>query len=437
MSKNFVIKTFGCQMNEYDSNRIADLLSTINYKRIEEVEKADCFIFNTCHIREKATQKVYSDIGKIKKILRGKQSKPLFVLAGCVAQAESSMVFEKSDFVDIVVGPQAYHKLPELIKNYQSNKTKSFNTNLDVSDKFDSLENYKNISSKVSSFITIQEGCDKFCKFCVVPYTRGPEFSRCPDQIYNEVQGLVDGGTREIILLGQNVSSYKNKDTNLSRLIEKVASIKKLERIRFTTSHPNDFDEDLINAFKYQDKLMPQLHLPVQSGSNKILESMNRKHTREFYLKLIDKFRDIKKDIEFSSDFIVGYPGETEKDFEDTLDLVDKVKFSNSYSFVYSQRPGTPAVDFDQIPKEVSANRLQILQNKLFDLQRKFNDSKVNSKTKVLVENITKKGNQFFGRNEYMQPVFIEGNKCTPGQIEIIEVKSSNRHNLWGTVDSN
>ena len=424
-------------MNEYDSNRIADLLSTIDYKRIEEVEKADCFIFNTCHIREKATQKVYSDIGKIKKILRDKQSKPLFVLAGCVAQAESSMVFEKSDFVDIVVGPQAYHKLPELIKNYQSNKTKSFSTNLDVSDKFDSLENYKNISSKVSSFITIQEGCDKFCKFCVVPYTRGPEFSRCPDQIYNEVQSLVDAGTREIILLGQNVSGYKNKDTNLSRLIDKVASIKKLERIRFTTSHPNDFDENLINAFKYQDKLMPQLHLPVQSGSNKILESMNRKHTREFYLKLIDKFRDIKKDIEFSSDFIVGYPGETDKDFEDTLDLVDKVKFSNSYSFVYSQRPGTPAVDFDQIPKEVSANRLEILQNKLFDLQRKFNDSKVNSKTKVLVENITKKGNQFFGRNEYMQPVFIEGNKCTPGQVEIIEVKSSNRHNLWGTIDSN
>ena len=424
-------------MNEYDSNRIADLLSTIDYKRIEEVEKADCFIFNTCHIREKATQKVYSEIGKIKKILREKQSKPLFVLAGCVAQAESSMVFEKSDFVDIVVGPQAYHKLPELIKNYQSNKTKSFSTNLDVSDKFDSLENYKNISSKVSSFITIQEGCDKFCKFCVVPYTRGPEFSRCPDQIYNEVQGLIDGGTREIILLGQNVSGYKNKDTNLSRLIDKVASIKKLERIRFTTSHPNDFDEDLINAFKYQDKLMPQLHLPVQSGSNKILESMNRKHTREFYLKLIDKFRDIKEDIEFSSDFIIGYPGETDKDFEDTLDLVDKVKFSNSYSFVYSQRPGTPAVDFDQIPKEVSANRLETLQNKLFDLQRKFNDSKVNSKTRVLVENITKKGNQFFGRNEYMQPVFIEGNKCTPGQIEIIEVKSSNRHNLWGTVDSN
>jgi len=424
-------------MNEYDSNRIADLLSKIDYKRIEDVEKADCFIFNTCHIREKATQKVYSDIGKIKKILRDKQSKPLFILAGCVAQAESSMVFEKSDFVDIVVGPQAYHKLPELIKNYQNNKTKSFNTNLDVSDKFDSLENYKNISSKVSSFITIQEGCDKFCKFCVVPYTRGPEFSRCPEQIHNEVQGLVDSGTREIILLGQNVSGYKNKDTNLSMLIDKVASIKKLERIRFTTSHPNDFDEDLINAFKYQDKLMPQLHLPVQSGSNKILESMNRKHTRGFYLKLIDKFRNIKKDIEFSSDFIVGYPGETEKDFEDTLDLVDKVKFSNSYSFVYSQRPGTPAVDFDQIPKEVSANRLEILQNKLFDLQRKFNDSKVNSKTKVLVENITKKGNQFFGRNEYMQPVFIEGNKCTPGQIEIIEVKSSNRHNLWGTVDSN
>ena len=424
-------------MNEYDSNRIADLMSTIDYKKIEEIEKADCFIFNTCHIREKATQKVYSDIGKIKKILRDKLSKPLFVLAGCVAQAESSMVFEKSDFVDIVVGPQAYHKLPELINNFNKNKNKNYNTDLDVADKFDSLENYKNTSSKVSSFITIQEGCDKFCKFCVVPYTRGPEFSRSPDQIYNEVFSLVEKGTKEITFLGQNVSGYQHENTNLSKLIDKVASINDLERIRFTTSHPNDFNKDLIDAFKFQEKLMPQLHLPVQSGSNKILESMNRKHTREFYLDLIEKFRSIKKDMEFSSDFIVGYPGETEKDFEDTLDLIDQVKFSNSYSFVYSQRPGTPAVDYTQIPKEIADNRLEILQKKLFDLQRNFNESKLHLKTKVLVENITKQGNQFFGRNEYMQPVFIEGTECTPGTIENVEITSCNRNNLWGVLSNN
>ena len=426
-------------MNEYDSNRIADLMSTIDYKKIEEIEKADCFIFNTCHIREKATQKVYSDIGKIKKILRDKLFKPLFVLAGCVAQAESSMVFEKSDFVDIVVGPQAYHKLPELINNFNKNKNKNknYNTDLDVADKFDSLENYKNTSSKVSSFITIQEGCDKFCKFCVVPYTRGPEFSRSPDQIYNEVLSLVEKGTKEITLLGQNVSGYQHENTNLSKLIDKVASINDLERIRFTTSHPNDFNKDLIDAFKFQEKLMPQLHLPVQSGSNKILESMNRKHTREFYLELIEKFRSIKIDMEFSSDFIVGYPGETEKDFEDTLDLIDQVKFSNSYSFVYSQRPGTPAVDYTQIPKEIADNRLEILQKKLFDLQRNFNESKLHLKTKVLVENITKQGNQFFGRNEYMQPVFIEGTECTLGTIENVEITSCNRNNLWGVLSNN
>ena len=424
-------------MNEYDSNRIEDLMSTIDYKKIEEIEKADCFIFNTCHIREKATQKVYSDIGKIKKILRNKLSKPLFVLAGCVAQAESSMVFEKSDFVDIVVGPQAYHKLPELINNFNKNKNKNYNTDLDVADKFDSLENYKNTSSKVSSFITIQEGCDKFCKFCVVPYTRGPEFSRSPDQIYNEVFSLVEKGTKEITLLGQNVSGYQHENTNLSKLIDKVASINDLERIRFTTSHPNDFNKDLIDAFKFQEKLMPQLHLPVQSGSNKILESMNRKHTREFYLDLIEKFRSIKIDMEFSSDFIVGYPGETEKDFEDTLDLIDQVKFSNSYSFVYSQRPGTPAVDYTQIPKEIADNRLEILQKKLFDLQRNFNESKLHLRTKVLVENITKQGNQFFGRSEYMQPVFIEGTECTPGTIENVEITSCNRNNLWGVLSNN
>ena len=421
-------------MNEYDSNRIADLLQSIDLKRVDDEQLADYFIFNTCHIREKATQKVYSDIGKIKKIFRDKKSKPTFILAGCVAQAESSVVFEKSDFVDIVVGPQAYHKLPGIIQEHDQNREKICNTDLDVSEKFDTLNSYKNNFSKVSSFVTIQEGCDKFCKFCVVPYTRGPEFSRSADTIIKEVQNLVDYGTREVVLLGQNVSAYQHEDFNLAKLIKQIATIAKLERIRFTTSHPNDFDEELINIFKSEPKLMPQLHLPVQSGSNKILELMNRKHTREFYLDLISKFRSARSDIEFSSDFIVGYPGETEEDFEQTISLVEEVQFSNSYSFIYSQRPGTPAVDLDQISKPVAQKRLEKLQQVLFDLQLKSNASKINQKTKVLIENMTSTANQFFGRNEYMQPVFINANNCTIGNVIDVSIHSYKRNNLFGTI---
>ena len=424
-------------MNEYDSNRIADLMSSADYKKVDTIELADYFIFNTCHIREKATQKVYSDIGKFKKILKDKKTKTTFVLAGCVAQAESAMVFEKSNFVDIVVGPQAYHKLPQLIKDHEGSQSNIFNTDLDVSEKFDSLERYQNLSSKVSSFITIQEGCDKFCKFCVVPYTRGPEFSRNPEQILREISTLVNNGTKEITLLGQNVSGYKHEDINLAKLIKKISSIQELKRIRFTTSHPKDFDEELINIFRDEEKLMPQLHLPVQSGSNKILALMNRNHTREFYLELLEKFRNVRKDIEFSSDFIIGYPGETDKDFEETLSLVDTVKFSNSYSFVYSQRPGTPAVDYQQIPKEIAQSRLEVLQNKLIDLQIKFNESKINTKTKVLLENITKKGDQFFGRNEHMQAVFVEGTNYIPGTMTDVMVQSCNRNNLFGATNNN
>ena len=421
-------------MNEYDSNRIADLLQSIDLKRVDDEQLADYFIFNTCHIREKATQKVYSDIGKIKKIFRDKRSKPTFILAGCVAQAESSVVFEKSDFVDIVVGPQAYHKLPGIIQEHNQNREKICNTDLDVSEKFDTLNSYKNNFSKVSSFVTIQEGCDKFCKFCVVPYTRGPEFSRSADTIIKEVQNLVDYGTREVVLLGQNVSAYQHGDFNLAKLIKQIATIAKLERIRFTTSHPNDFDEELINIFKYEPKLMPQLHLPVQSGSNKILELMNRKHTREFYLDLISKFKSARSDIEFSSDFIVGYPGETEEDFEQTISLVEEVQFSNSYSFIYSQRPGTPAVDLDQISKPVAQKRLEKLQQVLFDLQLKSNASKINQKTKVLIENMTSTANQFFGRNEYMQPVFINANNCIIGNVIDVSIHSYKRNNLFGTI---
>ncbi len=432
-SKKFYIKTFGCQMNEYDSNKISDLMNTIAFQRIDDIAEADCFIFNTCHIREKATQKVYSDIGKIKKIYKNKK-KPIFVLAGCVAQAESSIVFEKSDYVDIVVGPQAYHKLPSLINNFIQRKQKSVDTNLNVDEKFNVLNNLKNEYSKVSSFVTIQEGCDKFCKFCVVPYTRGPEFSRDYSKVIDEIISLADSGTKEIILLGQNVSSYNNRDVSLAKLIKKIAKIDAIERIRFTTSHPNDFDEELIALFGEEPKLMPQLHLPVQSGSDKILKLMNRNHTRSDYLRLIERFRKYKPDIQFSSDFIVGYPGETDKDHMDSISLIEEVKFSLSYSFIYSQRPGTPATNYNEIPYEISQKRLEELQGILFKQQIDFNQSMINNENIVLFENKTQDEEQFFGRNQYMVPVFIKNNTIKAGEIKKIFIENANRNNLFGKI---
>ena len=431
--KKFYIKTFGCQMNEYDSNKISDLMSSISYQKIDKIDEADCFIFNTCHIREKATQKVYSDIGKIKKIYKDKK-KPIFVLAGCVAQAESSMVFEKSDYVDIVVGPQAYHKLPSLIKNFQKCNEKSVDTELDVDEKFDVLKKIKNTHSKISSFVTIQEGCDKFCKFCVVPYTRGPEFSRDHNKIIDEILSLTDHGTKEIILLGQNVSAYKYNEISLAKLINKIAKINDVKRIRFTTSHPNDFDQELISLFGEEPKLMPQLHLPVQSGSDKILKSMNRNHTRSDYLDLIEKFRKVKPDIQFSSDFIVAFPGETDEDFLDTIDLINEVKFSLSYSFIYSQRPGTPATSLSKVNDKVSQKRLEQLQGLLFKQQLEFNHSMINHENVVLFENKTQNEEQFFGRNQYMTPVFIKNSTIKAGEIKKIFIENANRNNLFGKL---
>ena len=431
--KKFYIKTFGCQMNEYDSNKISDLMSSISYQKIDKIDEADCFIFNTCHIREKATQKVYSDIGKIKKIYKDKK-KPIFVLAGCVAQAESSMVFEKSDYVDIVVGPQAYHKLPSLIKNFQKCNEKSVDTELDVDEKFDVLKKIKNTHSKISSFVTIQEGCDKFCKFCVVPYTRGPEFSRDHNKIIDEILSLIDHGTKEIILLGQNVSAYKDNEISLAKLIKKIAKINDVKRIRFTTSHPNDFDQELISLFGEEPKLMPQLHLPVQSGSDKILKLMNRNHTRSDYLDLIEKFRKVKPDIQFSSDFIVAFPGETDEDFLDTIDLINEVKFSLSYSFIYSQRPGTPATSLSKVNDKVSQKRLEQLQGLLFKQQLEFNHSMINHENVVLFENKTQNEEQFFGRNQYMTPVFIKNSTIKAGEIKKIFIENANRNNLFGKL---
>ena len=434
MNKNkFYIKTFGCQMNEYDSNKIVELMETISFQRIDKIDEADCFIFNTCHIRQKATQKVYSDIGKIKKIYKNKK-KPIFILAGCVAQAESTLVFEKSDYVDIVVGPQAYHKLPNLIKKYLQKKMKFIDTNLNVDEKFDVLKNLVNKKSSISSFVTIQEGCDKFCKFCVVPYTRGPEFSRDHSKVIDEIIALVDKGTKEIILIGQNVSSYNYNGTTLAKLIKKIAKINSIERIRFTTSHPNDFDKELIALFGEEPKLMPQLHLPVQSGSDKILKLMNRNHTKSDYLKLIDDFRKYRHDIQFSSDFIVGYPGETEKDHLDTINLINEVNFTMSYSFIYSRRPGTPASEYKTIPKIVTEKRLQQLQGLLFKQQIDFNQSMINNENIVLFENKTQNDEQFFGRNQYMVPVFIKNKSIKAGEIKKIFIENANRNNLFGKI---
>ena len=425
-------------MNEYDSDKISDLMQSVNFVRSETPIDVDCVIFNTCHIREKATEKVYSDIGKIKKLNRFKK-KPIFVLAGCVAQAQGEEIFKRTKDVDIVVGPQSYHRLSEQVKNFFERKKNFSDTNFELIEKFDTLDNLKTFrKSKVSEFLTIQEGCDKFCSFCVVPYTRGAEFSRSLNSILTEAKKLSDNGVKEITLLGQNVSAYKfmdgNKTYNLAKLVSEIAKIDSIHRIRFTTSHPNDMDQELIDAFKYQKKLMPQLHLPIQSGSNKILKLMNRKHTREHYLDLINKFKEVNPEIEFSSDFIIGFPGEEERDFNDTLDIIKKVNFINSYSFIYSKRPGTPAVERDQVLLNICKERLLKLQNLLADIQLKKNQKLVGKKIQILVENKTKKINQFFGRSKFMHSVFFNSNHANDGDLLDIEISSCNKNNLFGVL---
>jgi tRNA-2-methylthio-N6-dimethylallyladenosine synthase len=425
-------------MNEYDSDKISDLMQSINFVRSESIADVDCIIFNTCHIREKATEKVYSDIGKIKKLNRNKK-KPIFVLAGCIAQAQGEEIFKRTNYVDIVLGPQSYHRLPQQVQSFIERKQNLSDINFEVIEKFDTLDNLKTYrKSKIAEFLTIQEGCDKFCTFCVVPYTRGAEFSRSFQSILNEAKKLADNGVREITLLGQNVSAYKYIDNdkiyNLAKLINEISKINSIDRIRFTTSHPNDMDEELIEAFKYQKKLMPQLHLPIQSGSNKILKLMNRKHTREYYLDLMDKFKDANPEIEFSSDFIIGFPGEDESDFQDTLDIVKRVNFINSYSFIYSQRPGTPAVERDQISLESCKDRLSILQELLADIQLKNNKSLIGKKIQILVENKTKNPDQFFGRSKFMHSVFFNSKLPLEGKLIDIEITDCNNKNLFGVL---
>ena len=438
MLKKFKLKTFGCQMNVYDSQKISNIFYKLGYKNTFIDKEADIYIINTCHIRDKAKQKLYSELGRIYKIRKNRfqnNKNTITIVAGCVAQAEGEEIFKRVPFVDIIVGSQSYQKLPNLIKKIQ-NKNKEKNKQLieldfDPKSKFDDLPKEKYIN-EVSSYLTIQEGCDKFCKFCVVPYTRGPEYSRTVEEIVNEAKFLIKSGTKEIILLGQNVSAYHgigfdNKEFNLGKLIYVLAKIKGLKRIRYMTAHPKDMHEDLYNAHRDLEKLMPFVHLPIQSGSNKILKAMNRNYTVDEYLKIINKIKKCRRDIVFSSDFIVGYPGETKEDFQKTIDVIDKVEYVQSFSFIYSPRPGTMAYNLkNTLEDDEKKNRLRILQNKLRFYQEKFNKNFVKKSLKVLFSNSSnKKKNQSLGYSEYMQLVRISNKRNMQGKIENIKIKKS------------
>ena len=423
-------------MNEYDSNRIYDTVKKIGYNKTENYEEANCYLLNTCHIRDKAKEKVYHEIGRVKKIFKFKK-KPLVIIAGCVAQAENDEMLKREPYIDLVIGPQSYHKINEMILNYIKKKKKIEQTDFVPFSKFNYLSKIKNETGKVSSLLTIQEGCDKFCHFCVVPYTRGPEYSRPFNQVINEAKYLVENGTKEIILLGQNVNAYKNENFRLSDLILEIEKIPELERVRYTTSHPKDMTEDLIDVYKHTKKLMPLIHLPVQSGSNKILKLMNRKHTVDEYLKIFDKLKEINSNIEFSSDFIIGYPGEKDNDFNDTLNLIKKIKFISSYSFIFSPRPGTVAAKLELIDKKILTERLEKVQNLLFENQTRMNKSLENKNLNVLVENLTDDGTQVFGRSEYMTSVIFNGKKSDIGKIVQVKIHKSNRSTLFGEIVDN
>ena len=412
-------------MNEYDSNRIIDLTKKINYALTKTIEDADCYVLNTCHIREKATDKVYHEVGRVKKEFRYK-TKPIVLIVGCVSQAEGEVLLKKEKYINAVVGPQSYHKINQIILDIENSNKKVNSTEFEVIEKFDRLNLIKNSNSKISSFLTIQEGCDKFCKFCVVPYTRGPEYSRPCSEIISEAKQLVDNGSREIILLGQNVNAYNSKNQRLSDLLYSLGKIKNLERIRYTTSHPKDFTDDLIEAHGECKKLMPLLHLPVQSGSTKILKNMNRNHTIEEYLEIIEKLREKKSSIKFSSDFIIAYPGETKDDFEKTVLLMKQVKFINSYSFIFSARPGTPAANLKKVDEKIAKERLVIFQRVADEVKTKYRKKLVNSTATVLFENKARESKKYFGRDEYFNSVIVNSNENLTGKIRNVKIDKCN-----------
>ena len=425
-NKLIYIKSYGCQMNVYDSDRMKDLFLNKGYEVTNDIKKANLTILNTCHIREKAVEKVYSDIGRIRKIKNNNKNMKL-VVAGCVAQAEGNEIKKRSPVVDYVVGPQSYHKLPDMIDQIEKPLNSDFLQN----------EKFKNLiynSSKFSSeFLSIQEGCDKFCSFCVVPYTRGPEFSRPIEDIIKETKKYITNGIKEIILLGQNVNAYHGvssdgKSRDLSYLINKIAEIDQVKRIRYMTSHPIDMKDSLINTHATNEKLMPFLHLPIQSGSDQILKKMNRKHTVDDYIKIVDKIRNVRPDIAISSDFIVGFPEETDKDFENTMKFIERVKFVIAYSFIYSPRPGTPAQHKDNVDSGVKKARLSALQSLLTEQQISYNKTFVNKDMEVLFERKGRYENQFIGRTIYNQSTFINSKEQILNKI--LKVKITNSTNF-------
>jgi len=434
--KKVFVKTYGCQMNVYDSERMIESFQGKGYTQTDNINQADMILLNTCHIREKAAEKVYSELGRLK-TLKAENPNLKIGVAGCVAQAEGQEIINRQPIVDLVVGPQAYHRLPSLIDKVHKNK-KALDTDFPVEDKFLHLPKRPLSKRGPSAFLTVQEGCDKFCSFCVVPYTRGVEVSRDPTRVVKEAKELVSRGVREVTLLGQNVNAYHGEfeghSWSLTRLIEELSTIQDLLRIRFTTSHPNDMDEELISAFGTHEKLMPYLHLPVQSGSDRILKAMNRKHTSKSYKQIIKSLRSIRPDLLLSGDFIVGFPGETDLDFQETLDLVREVQFGQAYSFRYSARPGTPAAEKDAVPKEIAVERLHKLQALLTIQQKEVQSNMVGKTLSVLFEKPGRKVGQLIGKSEYLHAVHVVAPAEFIGTVKSVKVVESLTNSLSGEL---
>jgi len=430
--RKLFIKTYGCQMNVYDSERMAEALGGEGYEQTQNMAEADMVLFNTCHIREKAAEKLYSDLGRLKGQKAANPDLKIGV-TGCVAQAEGEEIVRRMPMVDLVVGPQSYHRLPEMERKVRAGD-RAIETEFPEDDKFETLKSRPRAPRGPTAFLTVQEGCDKFCAFCVVPYTRGAELSRPADRIEAEARGLVDAGVREITLLGQNVNAYHGGEDGLAGLITRLARIDGLDRIRYTTSHPNDMDDALIAAHGDEAKLMPYLHLPVQSGSDGILKAMNRKHTAESYLRLIDRIRAARPDILLTSDFIVGFPGETEEDFQATLDLVQEVGYGAAYSFKYSARPGTPAAERPTLPVEVMDDRLHRLQALLAAQQTAAQEAMVGRETAVLFEKPGRKPGQWGGKSEHLHAVHVDAAEELRGQIRRVRIIEAAPHSLAGEL---
>lgn len=436
------VKTYGCQMNVYDSERMADALAGEGYQTTDNPDNADLLLLNTCHIREKAAEKVYSELGRIRRLkeARAAEGRTLMVgVAGCVAQAEGQEIIRRAPIVDLVIGPQTYHRLPQAIARARGGE-KVVETDYAIEDKFDFLPepDSKTVAARgVTAFLTVQEGCDKFCTFCVVPYTRGSEVSRPVSQIVDEAHRLVAGGVREITLLGQNVNAWHGAgddgaEWGLGALLRRLARLDGLQRLRYTTSHPRDMDDALIAAHRDLEKLMPYLHLPVQSGSDSVLKAMNRRHTAEDYLRLIDRIRNARPDIALSGDFIVGFPGETEADFEATLRLVEEVRYAQAFSFKYSPRPGTPGADrSDHLPEEVKSRRLERLQSMLRDHQQQFAEQCVGKEMDILLEKPGRKEGQLIGRSPFLQPVIVDAKSSQIGDIVPVRITRTGTNSLF------